>query len=95
VFGKRGTGIYQDNVLRDVNKKVEERTERLEAIIRARGKKEKIVGGLLTCIAMLVVGIVYFRAKKIVSQFERHPGHHSGKNYGYIHESGSTDNYVI
>lgn len=64
VFGSRGQGIYQDSVLKDIDTKVQERTARLEDIIRARGKKEKVISGFLTIAAMLIILVLFTKTQK-------------------------------
>jgi len=80
-------------VLKDIDSKVSERTQRLEDIIRSRGKKEKIVSGFLTIVALLLVLVLYTKTQKGGGK-RAFPGGMGGQAYGYG-AAGSTDNYVI
>lgn len=68
VFGDRGFGIYQDSVLAEVEKIVNERTDRLEQVIRDRQASEQFISMILTIAAVCSIGVVYLRVQRFVGK---------------------------
>jgi hypothetical protein len=67
VFGKRGRGIYTDNGLKQVAKRIKKRTTDIEEAIKARAANEQLVSGILAVISVFCLLTVWFKLKKSLS----------------------------
>ena len=66
VFGDQGFGLYQDSVLAEIQKKVADRTERLEKLIESRQSNESFVNSILTILAGISILLVWVRMQRFI-----------------------------
>jgi len=66
VFGDQGFGLYQDSVLAEIQKKVADRTERLEKLIERRQSNESFVNSTLIILAGISILLVWVRMQRFI-----------------------------
>ncbi len=66
VFGDQGFGLYQDSVLAEIQKKVVNRTDRLEKLIESRQSNESLVNSTLTILAGISILVVWVRMQRFI-----------------------------
>ncbi len=59
--------MYQDSTLSAVEARVQQRSEKLEAAIRARQSNEQFISGMLTLLSVISLILVWTKLKKSMS----------------------------
>lgn len=72
MFGKRGKGLYQDEILKQIENHVDHRSELLKRKIRERISNEQFVSGVLTFASIMCVVILWFKMNKVLSSKQIH-----------------------